>query len=298
MENSCKNYSTLPLSQDAFGVKDLEWGLRSGILRVGMESVPDTSSRNIPSTEEYSICFFDVFSFQALHGEDGFGCPNDTQSQLSVVHQSDYINKNISLFIRQTYSINPDAYFHFVLSTPSCHVDIICGSLPVVFIPDKEMPQIVDICDMPTVLRSPTETLEQKYSVAEKWVVSDQIDLECYLDRICFHDKLLEVDLSSTQNTKYYRLIFSDVIAYRTLEESYKWDCIKPNREYFPLYRIEDSQYLLLLRKTGQLPNSINDDNCLHFVVFTYIDILDVVTTSYPVIFSNNHTEPFHAIEK
>nr|WP_320191892.1 hypothetical protein [uncultured Desulfobacter sp.] len=80
------------------------------------------------------------------------------------------------------------------------------------------------------------------------------------------------------------RIKFESVIAYRSIDEG----CLQRTldnlkaRELFPLYKVQNSEFLSWLRKESY--DSYNDRNIAHYALFCQDEIIDILSEFEPIV--------------
>lgn len=104
-----------------------------------------------------------------------------------------------------------------------------------------------------------------------------------YIEDIKWNIEGLKIDLQSEKHDSKVNLIFDDTVyLYLNTAEAYKPSCwIEKEDDYYPFYYSEESECINKLKKEVDY---IEDDKIIHFIIIGVDNIIDVLTSDFPII--------------
>lgn len=104
-----------------------------------------------------------------------------------------------------------------------------------------------------------------------------------YIEDIKWNFEGLKINLESEKCDSKINLLFNDTVyLYLNTAESYKPSCwIETEDDYYPFYYSEESDYISKLKEEVDY---IESDKIIHFVIIGVDNIIDVLTSDFPVI--------------
>lgn len=119
----------------------------------------------------------------------------------------------------------------------------------------------------------------------KKYTIEDLNPVPLFIVDISWNDKGLKVSLESESGLDKIGILFDETVyLYQDTAESYKprWR-INSSDEYYPFYYSKNSE---MIDKLKEDVNYVRDDEIIHFVILGLDDVVDVLTSSLPIVSS------------